>query len=177
LSSEDGGAAARRPRTVRVLAFAGACLLVDLPVAFDFSRTTAKLAAGTIGAAIGAGAFVGETGLARNDFDGDGGGRKGDCGSVLELCDFGDRTEDGFIRREAARPTRFVVVCGFAILLRFLGFSKSARMFSLSDVPRNSVLVRLIPLEGEEEVAVLGREFELASFSGASGSGFESTGG
>jgi hypothetical protein len=127
---------------------------------------------------MGARAFAEEMGLARNDFGGDdGGGRRGDCGSVLELCDFGDRTEDGFIRREAVRPTRFVVVGGLAILLRFLGFSKSAWMFSLSDVPRNSVLVRLIPFECGEEAAVVGRDPELVSILGASGRGFDSIGG
>ena len=155
MGSEDGGAAARRPRIVPVLAFAGACLLTDLPTAFGFSRATATLADGTTGGAIGPRAFAGEMGLARNDFGGDdGGGRRGDCGSVLELWDFGDRTDDGFIRREAMRPTRFVVVDGLATLLRFLGFSKSAWMFSLSDVPRNSVLVRFIPFECEEVAIV-----------------------
>jgi hypothetical protein len=127
---------------------------------------------------MGARTFARGTGLARNDFGGDDGeGRRGDCGSVLELCDFGDRTEDGFILREAARPARFVVVGGLATLLRFLGFSKSAWMFSLSDVPRNSVLVRFVPFEGDEEAAVLGREFELADTLGASGSGFDIAGG
>jgi hypothetical protein len=93
------------------------------------------------------------------------------------LCDFGDRTEDGFILREAARPARFVVDGGLATLLRFLGFSKPATTFSLSDVPRNSVLVRFFPFEGGEEVAVLGREPKLAGIFGASGSGFDSAGG
>lgn len=161
-----------------VLAFAGACLLADLPLTFGFSRATITLTTGATGGAIGARAFAGEMGLARNDFGGDdGGGRSGDCGSVLELCDFGDRTEDGFIRREATRPARLVVDGGLATLLRFLGFSKSARTFSLSDVPRNSVLVRFVPFEGGEEAAVLGREPKLAGIPGASGSGFDSTGG
>lgn len=117
-------------------------------------------------------------GLARNDFGGDdGGGRRGDCGRVLELCDLSERTEDGSTRREAARPVRFVVDVGLAILLRFLGFSKSARAFSLSDVPKNSVLVRLIPFEGEEETAVLGREPKFVGIIGGSGNGLDSTGG
>ena len=155
------------------LTFAVACLLADLPAAFGFSRAIATLATGATVI------FAGEMGLARSDFGGDdGAGRRGDCGSVLELCDFGDRTEDGSIRREAARPARVVVDDGgLAILLRFLGFSKSVRMFSLSDVPKNSVLVRFFPFEGEGEAAVLGRESKLAGILGASGSGFDSAAG
>ena len=136
-------------------------------MAFDFPRVAATLAAGATGA------FAGETGLARNDFGGDDcGGRRGDCGRVLELCDFGDRTEDGLILRETARPAQFAAVVGLAVLLRFLGFSKSAWMFSLSDMLRNSVLVRFVPLE-VEEAAVLGRELELAGILRGSGSGFD----
>lgn len=135
-------------------------------------RVEAALAEGKAGGAIDAADFVGDAGRPNNDFGGeDGGGRRGECRSVRELCDLGERTDAGLIWRDAARPAR-VVGGAAAVLLRFLGFSRSAVMFSLSEVKWS--LLRLRLREGDEEVAVFGRE---PAFSvGGSGSGFERSG-
>lgn len=131
------------------------------------------LAAGTARGAIDATDLVGETGRPRLDFGGeDGGARSGERGRVLELCDLGERTEAGLTLRDAARPAR-VAGGAAAVLLRFLGFSRSAVMFSLSEVKWS--LLRFMAREGDEDVAVFGRE-SAAGMVGGSGSGFERSG-
>lgn len=135
-------------------------------------RVEAALAEGAAGGAIDGTDFAGDAGLANNDFGGeDGGGRRGDCGCVRELCDLGERTDAGLTLRDAARAAR-VVGGAAAVLLRFLGFSRSAVMFSLSEAKWS--LFRLRPREGDEEVAVFGREPALSV--GGSGRGFEMSG-
>lgn len=88
--------------------------------------------------------LIGEMGRARPDFAGEPIALMGDCGSVRELCDLGERTLDGSTLRDGPLLARAcavdVAAMPFAALARFLGMSKSPCAFSLSDCPAISEL-------------------------------------
>lgn len=147
---------ARRPRTE---ATAGPCRLAPrgtAVLAFGLSAVRASDDAVCTVAAGGTdlegdSGFNGDTGRAILDLKGDAGALKGDCGSVRELLDFGDKTAPDATRL-IERPST-----AFATRARFLDCS--ALVFSLSSSARTA-LVRLLDLAGT------GLATSLAAFCG-----------